>query len=62
MVLNMTKYIYIVNTLAKHGWGYYKRDNSTVIWWVDPLMPAVDMRTKDAYIAFRERCEWDGHN
>lgn len=61
MGLNKTKYIYIVNTLVKNGWGYYRRENSTVIWWVDPDYTH-DYRTKDAYIKMRERQQWDGQD
>jgi len=55
MRLNKVKYIYLANTLMKHGWGYYRKEVSTVIWWVDPLNPINDLRIKQAYSLLRER-------
>ena len=63
MVLNTNKYRYIVHTLVKHGWGYYKKEKDSVIYWVDPQFPqAPDYRTKFAYIKLRERTSYDGQD
>ena len=58
MVLNKDKFVYIGMALIKRGWGYYRREGSTIVWWVDPLLTQ-DFRMKGAYKIMRIQEGWD---
>lgn len=55
MVLNLNKFNHIFKYLLRTGWSFYKRQDSTLLCWIDPQHPTNDYRTKDAYTKQKER-------
>lgn len=62
MVLNREKFTAIMMYLFRNKWGPYKRQNSTILYWVDPRYPKQDYRTLDAYVKQKEREGYDGQD
>jgi len=55
MELNRSKFDHMLGYLFKACWSCYRRRNSTILLWADPIQVNNDYRIKDAYTKQKER-------